>query len=325
VMDWGRERWRKWYVHPTADWLALPISARGLGAELVRIANDDGVIPTGPDPRAALFRLLGGHPTEGKRFRYDLDRLEQTGFITIAKDSCTVANFRCAQENRKQTLSKKRVQAFRERQKTKETPHSDPPHEGDVTHVTRDGNADVTLKRESSLKGTRERELRVTREPPSPPRELSELGRAIRTELEQGRDLYPPAEISDAELDAASERMARSISEEPKAKGEEINVARGAVTSARSFRARHPMSSAAGVLASIETKLFYLLGDVRSRSATKPKPEPGGTTSSFDLEAYRADRAKRLAKQKIEDAKNAEHEREVEEARRARLARQGMA
>lgn len=30
-MKWEREQWRKLYTRVTAEWLSLPVSARGLG------------------------------------------------------------------------------------------------------------------------------------------------------------------------------------------------------------------------------------------------------------------------------------------------------
>lgn len=87
---WGRD-WIKFYLHPSAQWELLPLSARGLGDELLRYADRaTGSIALGKESLSALCRLLGAHPRERRRVKEDLEALKADGFCAVSDDGVLV-------------------------------------------------------------------------------------------------------------------------------------------------------------------------------------------------------------------------------------------
>lgn len=92
-------RWRKLYRFPSTAWLALPLSARGLGDALVRVADDDGSVYVGKDKHAeTLARLLQAHRDEYKRVAKDFALLLADGFCAVEGERLWIKNFSLAQE-----------------------------------------------------------------------------------------------------------------------------------------------------------------------------------------------------------------------------------
>lgn len=87
---WGRD-WIKFYLHPSAQWELLPLSARGLGDEILRyVDRGTGTIALGKKPVEALCRLLGAHPRERRRVTEDLEALKADGFCSVSEDGVLV-------------------------------------------------------------------------------------------------------------------------------------------------------------------------------------------------------------------------------------------
>lgn len=162
---WGKD-WRKLYRHPSSEWLALPLSVRGLGDELLRYTEDDGRIFVGTeDPVAALARRMGAHPSERKWFANALERLTQDGFCALVDGYLTIRNFVIAQSA--VTPSAERMR----RHRAAEDPATDPtptpqPHghrrsidsEQSVARPRKDNGAGVTVA--SPIEETRREERR---------------------------------------------------------------------------------------------------------------------------------------------------------------------
>lgn len=103
-MKWEHETWRKLYVRIEASWLALPVSARGLGDELLKYADDEGVIPIGNEaPGAAVARIVSAHPNERKRVNADVADLLKDGFLVAVKGGLVIRNLPAAQSRRGST------------------------------------------------------------------------------------------------------------------------------------------------------------------------------------------------------------------------------
>lgn len=91
-MRWGRD-WRKLYRYPSQEWLALPLSVRGMGDELIRVADDGGRVFVGPDVLSGVMRALDAHASERRRVKADLDALLGDGFARLENGYLTVRNF----------------------------------------------------------------------------------------------------------------------------------------------------------------------------------------------------------------------------------------
>jgi hypothetical protein len=151
AMKWDREPWRKLYVRTSAEWRALPLSARGLGDELIKYADDDGVcaiVNKDEHPGDAISRTLGAHAHEHARVREDCDALMQGGsdaFLVLRGNRLVIRNFYDAQN--RVTASAVRMQRKRQKEKAEKC-HSDAPCDasGDEP-VTASGGGGVTGKR----------------------------------------------------------------------------------------------------------------------------------------------------------------------------------
>lgn len=96
--SWSR-RWVKFYRETSSKWRALPLSARGLGAELLRVVDASGKLYVGSErPTEALARLLGAHPSERRRLALDYEALLADGYLVSSGDWIEIVNFRAAQE-----------------------------------------------------------------------------------------------------------------------------------------------------------------------------------------------------------------------------------
>lgn len=118
-MKWEHETWRKLYVRASPQWSALPVYVRGLGDELLRICDDDGIIPLGGEaPGDAVARLLCAHRGERKRIAADVETLVSDGYLVVDGGSLRIRNFVSAQTRR--TANAERQAKWRERHR--ETP-----------------------------------------------------------------------------------------------------------------------------------------------------------------------------------------------------------
>ncbi len=88
-------RWRKLWTHPSAAWELLPLSARGLGDELIRYCDERGQItrPAGMALHEVIARLLRAHHSEMRRLKADIDALVRDKFLVVTDDAITIRNF----------------------------------------------------------------------------------------------------------------------------------------------------------------------------------------------------------------------------------------
>jgi hypothetical protein len=114
---------------------------------------------------------------------------------------------------------------------------------------------------------------------PPPPLRTREAT-SVRVELSKARDLWPIAEVSDAELEAVATRIATEISDPlNRATSEHVFIARECVTYAREQRARFTTASPVQLLARAEQKVGWLLGDYRSGKRGR---RPGDAPQTLD-------------------------------------------
>lgn len=94
---------------------------------------------------------------------------------------------------------------------------------------------------------------------------LSRGAKLVRLELERGRQLWPAAEVSGADLDAMAERIAFDTDDPVnRASGEYVVVARDAVRAARKHKAKFALATPTDVLQQVETATGWIFGDYRS-------------------------------------------------------------
>ncbi|MGH7329335.1 MAG: hypothetical protein ACREJX_13385, partial [Polyangiaceae bacterium] len=143
------------------EWLALPLSARGLVEELARVVDEAGSLSAyladGADARAVgneLARLLCAHRNEYARVRRDTACLLEGGLISVAGSRISLHARACRVEEAADGLAKstsaKRMRLLREREKAARGDALSPSHvtlpavtsdarsdDGDASHVTR--------------------------------------------------------------------------------------------------------------------------------------------------------------------------------------------
>lgn len=93
-MNWGAERWRKLYTRLSPSWLALPVLTRGLGAELLKYADDDGRIPLhDEEPCEAIVRIVAAHKKEREAVAAAAESLIREGYLVVEPGRIVIRNF----------------------------------------------------------------------------------------------------------------------------------------------------------------------------------------------------------------------------------------
>lgn len=130
------ESWRKLYRTLPPSWLMLPLSARGLGDEMIKYVDDDGLfaLPPGEPMTDAVCRIMCAHRKERKRVGEDLADLIRDGYLVKVENGLLIRNFVVAQGR---TPSAKRMADMRERQR----------NGGGHSNGSGDGNGGVTVTR----------------------------------------------------------------------------------------------------------------------------------------------------------------------------------
>lgn len=154
-MKWEHEPWRKLYRNCPPEWLLMPVSARGLGSELLKYADDDGTIHIGKDePATAIIYMLGARPKEHKRIREDVSELFDISYLVLEGQKVRIRNFVPAQDR---TPGAKRTAEWRARQASRETSHvTSRETSPETSHVTDTSDDGVTPYRVESNRIDRE-------------------------------------------------------------------------------------------------------------------------------------------------------------------------
>lgn len=188
---WHLESWRKIYVTKSPSWLRLPVSARGLGRELLTYADDAGRIDIGDDkPGVAIAYLLGARPKEHKRIAEDVQELLTEGYLRHDGQALVIRNFVEAQDR---TPGAKRTAEWRAKKNAQATGTSQPPspETSHVTHpVTSPSDISEPSQSDESVASIRSDPIRsefggVARTHASPPSKVDPvaLAETIRLEL----------------------------------------------------------------------------------------------------------------------------------------------
>lgn len=166
-MRWHVESWRKIYRTCPPSWLRLSVSARGLGSELLKYAEDDGSIDVGHDPPGlAVAYMLGARPREHKRIAEDVAELLRDGYLVHDGQQLLIRNFVEAQDR---TPGAKRTAEWRARKTEGQTSPGDvsrpsPPASHVTSHVTSRVQTSETSIRSDTIRHDTNR-----REPPLVP------------------------------------------------------------------------------------------------------------------------------------------------------------
>lgn len=120
--QWWREQWRKLYTKVDAQWLALPVSARGLADELLKYADEEGRLCRsdieGGIP-AEIARILGARRNEYKRIADDIEALTKDTFLVVVDGWLCIRNYVAAQER----LSPEALRQRRKRERDNKEEH----------------------------------------------------------------------------------------------------------------------------------------------------------------------------------------------------------
>jgi hypothetical protein len=99
ALQWKREPWRKLYVREEGSFAALPLLARALAAELIKICDDHGIIRTGGRPVAnAVAFQLGADQGDRRVLPRLLESLFADKYLVLESNGdVRIRNFRSAQ------------------------------------------------------------------------------------------------------------------------------------------------------------------------------------------------------------------------------------
>jgi len=151
-MDWAHETFRRLYCRTDAKWLRLSLLARGVGTELLKVADDDGRVFLIPEeaPWECVARVLQAHPSDRKHLAKVVGELladhgsDDPAYLIVEGSALRIRNFRAAQgvvgtaEEIRHERSKAAERQARYRQK-KSIGASPDVTEGVTRDVTRDG------------------------------------------------------------------------------------------------------------------------------------------------------------------------------------------
>lgn len=100
-MDWSRERYRKLYIREIGSFQQLPLYARALAGELLKIADDDGKIALGgKSPAEAIAFAVGANKQDRALLRIHVPMLLKDRYIVQEDDAIRIRNFTAAQSTR---------------------------------------------------------------------------------------------------------------------------------------------------------------------------------------------------------------------------------
>lgn len=100
---WHNESWRKLYTRMEGQWLRLPALARGLASDLLKYADEEGVLLTlrsGEMPGKAVASMVGAHAWEARTVVRCADELLLDGYLLVVGDVVSIRNFVEAQTRR---------------------------------------------------------------------------------------------------------------------------------------------------------------------------------------------------------------------------------
>lgn len=113
-MKWKYETWRKLYVKEEGAFAQLPLFARALAVEPLKICDDQGRIHLGgKEPGEAIAFTLGATQGDRRLLRIHIRLLPQEGYLTKSNGCLIVADFtRCLPDSAEQ-LASLRTEAIR--------------------------------------------------------------------------------------------------------------------------------------------------------------------------------------------------------------------
>lgn len=134
-MKFEHEPWVKLYRRITPEWLSLPLSARGLGRELLVYADDRGLLVTCRQRAMIeqLSRRLAVNDSEIPCLRRDVKLLLDVGYLVYDQGSLIIRNYSKAQAR---STSAERTRRWRERRHGDASQTASPGDSGDKSRVT---------------------------------------------------------------------------------------------------------------------------------------------------------------------------------------------
>jgi hypothetical protein len=154
-MRWHAEGWVKLYTRIDGNWLRLSATARGLGSELLKYADQEGAIAeVGADqePAEVLAGILAARPAEFPAVIAALRELlaGTRPFLTVQKGRVLIRNFVEAQERRSPEAARKARQRDRERAALRD--RQGVTEDGQERDMSRDSHGTVTWIRSDPIR-----------------------------------------------------------------------------------------------------------------------------------------------------------------------------
>jgi hypothetical protein len=306
--DWSKEPYRKLFLRPSKEWQALPVLVRGLGDELLRLADDDGRIFVGIDDAkmvATLCRLLGAHPDERKLIGRKLDvLLDGDNFIVREGAYLVIRNLAAAHRRgpgkggvdgpRASHRSATGEPPLGHGQATGEPPlgHGQATGEPPLGHGQATGGtapnhvSELTPRNYSgdqkppSRTRARSQDLKEEKEgkeigpasgpPPPPPPPTPKDQAAAKTIAEELR--RRPELFGDEDLELAAARLQVTLEAEPAAdRLDRRQLGRELLAEVEGFATKHPLSDGPQRVARLTQKLAWILGDLQAGRRKPPQ------------------------------------------------------
>ena len=126
---WHNESWRKLYTRMDGKWLRLPVLCRGLASELLKYADEDGVLlSVTPDQDAGeeVAAMVSARQNEVGTVAAHVRTLIADGFLTMDGQNLIIRNFCEAQQRRSPDALRKARQRDRDMSQDKSRDMSRP-------------------------------------------------------------------------------------------------------------------------------------------------------------------------------------------------------
>ena len=115
---WYNEDYRKIYTRQDGPWLSLPWCARALGADLIRWADERGVVAAledGEEPESAIADVIRCKGDEREVVARAVRALLKDGYLEVRRGTVRIRNFVEAQERLSQEAARQRRKRDRDR------------------------------------------------------------------------------------------------------------------------------------------------------------------------------------------------------------------
>lgn len=131
---WERRRWRKLYIDEVGSFATLPLFARALAAELLKLAKDDGCIQLGgKQPAEMIAYTMGATQGDRRLLRVFLPMLLKDGYLELRDGDLWIRNLAEAQNPRERSSLQARSKVTTAHDASRERADNEPETGSDLT------------------------------------------------------------------------------------------------------------------------------------------------------------------------------------------------